>query len=617
MTALDLKSRVSGFRRKLRRRRGIRLIVLSCAALALCYPAFDWLKTRASAPVPEASLPGGYYENDVTLELNAPPYGKIYYTTDGSAPSKNSIPYDGGIRITDRSDEPNVYHSIQNVVKDWKEYTPDPTPVKKGTVIRAVYISDWGSRSEILTQTYFVGLQPPEHGYTLSLVFEDEDVFGEDGIYVTGKAYDAWYLNDGTGDAPTSNFLNKREVGVTMELLDSAGDVMNQRTGMRIQGASTRLQWDKRLILTARKDYGGSPVFDTVLYDGVLTHSVMLKSQLPDAIVADLTEGRAVAVQRSIPVSVYLNGEYWYDSYMLERYDTQYFRQYYQVDNRVLVKGGVVEEHPNIEAEQYDYTTFMSWVKNTDFTDPAQWAAFQEQADVQSYMDYISINFMLCNLDFGDHYNYILWRAPPLGGRQGETTRWKWCIYDVDALTWVHEEKYGPREAVNVFSYGEEDRGIDTMTIFPALKVNAEFRQRFATSFMDILNNNFAPERVEKVLESYGYDLDYLNGYFRKRPAYAAKYLAQELGLTGSLETVTVTADPEMGSVTVNTSQIDLSSGSWSGQYYTDYPITVTAQAKEGYEFLGWKGDADTLESSLTLPMDGGLNLEAVFGKAP
>ena len=170
----------------------------------------------------------------------------------------------------------------------------------------------------------------------------------------------------------------------------------------------------------------------------------MLKSQLPDAIVADLTEGRAVAVQRSIPVSVYLNGEYWYDSYMLERYDTQYFRQYYQVDNRVLVKGGVVEEHPNIEAEQYDYTTFMSWVKNTDFTDPAQWAAFQEQADVQSYMDYISINFMLCNLDFGDHYNYILWRAPPLGGRQGETTRWKWCIYDVDALTWVHEEKYGP-----------------------------------------------------------------------------------------------------------------------------------------------------------------------------
>ena len=617
MTALDLKSRVSGFRRKLRRGRRIRLIVLSCAALALCYPAFDWLKTRASAPVPEASLPGGYYEDDVTLELNAPPYGKIYYTTDGSAPSKNSIPYDGGIRITDRSDEPNVYHSIQNVVKDWKEYTPGTTPVKKGTVIRAVYISDWGNKSEILTQTYFVGLQPPEHGYTLSLVFEDEDVFGEDGIYVTGKAYDAWYLGGGTGEAPLPNYMVKREVGAVAELLSDTGDVMNQNVGIRIQGASGRERWDKRFTLAARKEFGGSPVFDTVLYDGVLTHSVMLKSQLPDAIVGDLASDRAVALQRSIPVSLYLNGEHWYDCYLLERYDEQYFRQHYQVDDRILVKNGMVKACPDFDAEKYDYSTFMGWVQDSDFTNPAEWASFQEQADVQSYIDYIAINFMLCNLDFGDYYNYVLWRAPPLGGRQGEAAKWKWCVYDVDALTWVDEDKYGSREAVNVFSYGEEDRGIDTMTIFPALKVNAEFRQRFATSFMDILNNNFAPERVEKVLESYGYDLDYLNGYFRKRPAYAAKYLAQELGLTGTLETVTVTADPEMGSVTVNTSQVDLSSGSWSGQYYTDYPITVTAQANEGYEFLGWKGDADTLDPSLTLPMDGGLNLEAVFGKAP
>ena len=601
MTALDLKSRV---------------IFLSCVALALCEPTFKWLKTRAAAPTPEASLPGGYYEEDFTLELTAPPYGKVYYTTDGSTPSECSQPYEGGIPITDRSDEPNVYHSIQNVVKDWKNFTPGTTPVKKGTVVRAVYISDWGSKSDILTQTYFVGLQPPERGYTLSLVFEDEDVFGEDGIYVTGRAYDEWYLNDGTGDAPTANFLNKREVGVITELLDSNGDILNQRTGMRIQGASARLRWDKRFILTARKKYGGSPVFDTMLYDGVLTHSVMLKSQLPDAIIGDLAADRAVAVQRSIPVQVYLNGEYWYDSFLLERYDQQYFQQYYRVDNRVLVKGGTVEEHPDVDAEQYDYTTFMGWVQDTDFTDPAQWAAFQEQADVQSYIDYTAINFMLCNLDYGDYYNYVLWRAPPLGGRQGEKAKWRWCIYDVDALTWVHEEKYGPREAVNTFHF-DEGKGIAYTAIFASLKENDEFRQRFATSFMDILNNNFAPERVEKVLESYGYDLNYLNGYFRKRPAYAEKYLAEELGLTGSLETVTVTADPEMGSVTVNTSQIDLSSGTWSGRYYTDYPITVNAQAKEGYEFVGWKGDADTPEPSLTLSMDGGRKLEAVFVKTP
>ena len=616
MTALDLKSRVSDWRRLLRQGRRKRIIIVSCVVLALCYPAFEWLKTRASAPNPEPSLPGGYYEEEFTLELNAPPYGKIYYTTDGSTPTENSQPYEGGIPITDRSDEPNVYHSIRNVVMDWKNFTPDQELVNKGTVVRAVYISDWGSKSDILTQTYFVGLQPPERGYTLSLVFEDEDVFGQDGIYVTGKAYDDWYLNDGTGDEPLPNYMVKREAGVVAELLGETGDVMNQNVGIRIQGASGRERWDKRFTLVARKEFGGSPVFDTVLYDGVLTHSVMLKSQLPDAIVGSLVSDRAVALQGSIPVSVYLNGEHWYDCYMLERYDEQYFRQHYQVDDRVLVKNGTVKERDDFDTQQYDYTTFMGWVQNTDFTDPAQWAAFQEQADVQSYMDYISINFMLCNLDFGDYYNYVLWRAPPLGGRQGEAAKWKWCIYDVDALTWVDEEKYGPAEAVNTFRF-DEGKGIAYTSVFASLKANAEFRQRFATTFLDILNNNFAPEHVETVLESYGYDLDYLNGYFRKRPAYAARYLAEELGLTGSLETVTVTADPEMGNVTVNTSQIDLSSGFWSGRYYTDYPITVTAQANDGYEFLGWKGDANTADASLTLSMDEGLALEAVFAKTP
>ena len=65
----------------------------------------------------------------------------------------------------------------------------------------------------------------------------------------------------------------------------------------------------------------------------------------------------------------------------------------------------------------------------------------------------------------------------------------------------------------------------------------------------------------------------------------------------------------------VNTSSIDLSGGSWDGSYFTDYPITVTALANDGYEFLGWKGDADSTDSTITLPVDGGIMLEPLFAK--
>lgn len=585
----------------------------SCILLALCTAGVEWAKYRGASPAPEPSVPGGYYEDAFVLYLKAPPFGKIYYTTDGSAPSADSLLYQDGISIVNRSGEPNVYHAIRNVVKDWENYTPNPAPVEKGTVIRAVYINDWGAASEILTQTYFVGIAPPERGCTLSLVFSHEDLFGEEGIYVTGREYDEWYRGGRSGQEPEANFETHMEVPVIAELLDASGDILNQPVGLRIQGASAREAWNKRFIVTAREKYGGSSVFDTVLFEGVTTHSVMIKDALPDAIAADLVADRAVAVQRSIPVRVFLNGEFWYSSYLLERYDTHYFQQYYQVNDRVLIKNGMVEDHSDWDAEQYCYSEFMRWVNRTDFSDNDNWTAFQAQTDVQSFIDYMAVNYFLCNRDFSDRHNYVVWHESSLSNRGTDRSRWQWCLYDVDALEWYDAERYGLPERLNLFSM---EKGINDTAIFRALKQNPQFRQWFVLSFLDICNNHFAPEKVEKVLEAYGCTLDWQGGYFRKRPAYALEHIAEEFELTGTPETVTIcTANPEMGSVVVNTSQIDLTSGSWSGQYFTDYPITVTASAKEGYRFAGWKGDADTAETTLHMPVDGGIRLEAVFAK--
>ena len=209
-------------------RRRILLIGLSCILLIVSLVVFDRMNTRNAAPMPVPSVSGCYYENDFTLHLTAPSNGNIYYTTDGSTPTTDSTLYQDGIPLKNRSSEQNLYNSVQNVVTDWKDYTPNPQPVEKGAVIRAIFVNKWGVASEVLTQTYFIGLQPPERGYTLSLVFEYDDLFGEDGIYVTGREYDEWYLNGGSSEeAPTPNFEKSLEVGATAELLDESGDVLN------------------------------------------------------------------------------------------------------------------------------------------------------------------------------------------------------------------------------------------------------------------------------------------------------------------------------------------------------------------------------------------------------
>lgn len=592
------------------------VLALSSLFLGLLLISFSWLKERCAAPTPIPSHTGGYYEDSFLLELAAPSNGKIYYTTDGSTPGTESAVYHDGILLEDRSFEQNKYSSIQNVVADWKEYEPDLTPVPKGTVVRALFVNDWGMESPILTQTYFVGISKPERGYTLSLIFEDDALFGDNGIYITGKEYDDWYLSKNPSSIPpTPNFEKDMEVPAILELIDDSSDILNQSIGVRIQGGTARGESKKRLTLVAREEYSGSQVFDANLF-GNKTHSVMLKSYLPDAIVNRLLSDRSLALQKSLPVRVFFNGEYWYDTYMLERFDANYFQQHYQVDDHLIVKHGIPDESAVASAEGPPYQEFMHWVENADFSDENQWDQFQKETDVQSYIDYIVTNYYLCNIDFGDTHNYVLWRSLRSGKSKYEDLRWRWCIYDIDTLEWVNNNPIHPKSyQINTFNY-DYTFNIRKTTIFPALCENSEFRKQFVLSFMDIVNNNFSPKNVEPILTEYGYNLEWKDSFFLNRPAYAIQHLADEFSLTGSLENITIsTEQPKAGTVIVNTSEIDLSDGGWSGKYFTDYPITVTAVPNEGYTFLGWKGDASGSSETLTVSVDGGVTLKAMFAK--
>ena len=592
------------------------LILFSSAALLLLVPFLNWTKTQCATPVPVPSAAGGYYEESFLLEFEAPAQGTIYYTTDGSIPTQDSLVYDSGILIENRTEQPNRINAVQNITPDWKAYTPNQDPVAKGTVIRAIYVNTLGLSSDVFTQTYFVGLEPPQQGYTLSLVFEFDDFFGDNGIYVTGKAYDDWYLTDRSPEnQPIANFNQDLEGTAIAEFMDRNGDLLNQRIGVRIQGNTAREETKKRFTLVSREEYSGSNTFQYPLFDNVTTHSVMIKDYLPDAMAYDFLHDRSLTLQRSVPVRVFLNGEFFYDSYMLERFDSNYFRQHYQVAERILVKNGIADEDSLLRSDLNYYEEFLYWVTHTDFTDPAEWAALEKEADIQSYIDFLVANYFFCNVDYNDYHNYVLWRNAPETAGSSDDTRWKWCIYDIDALSWVQNDPVrGKAYQINVF---ENDFSMDMYdsAFFQSLRKNETFCRQFILTFMDMLNNNFSVENAAKILSKYGYTTDWTDQYFQKRQEWAVIHLSEEFDLTGTPNNLSVIADSTKGSVTVNTSVIDLSHGSWTGQYFAEYPITITAEAKDGYTFLGWKGDADTSNPTVTVTLNSSLTLEAVFAK--
>lgn len=564
---------------------------------------------------PVFSHESGFYDEAFTLTLEANKGETIYYTLDGSEPTEESLVYEDGIVIEDISDQPNVLNSVRNVVQDWEEYTPSETPVDKATVVRAIAMDKDGNVSEVGTNTYYVGVDKYQNKTVVSLVSDFDEMFGDNGIFVTGKDYEE-------GTAETPNFLQsgrRWEIQGNMEILEDGEIILNQEVGIRTQGASTRLASKKKMSIYSREEYSGSTYFDGLTLGDKNIHSVYTNHSVSNIVFPDLIEDRALDTQEAMECVVFLNGEYWYKTYLLEKYNKYYLAEKYQVnpDNVIIIKDDEATEGPD---DAYDYyLDILRFAEITDLSVDENYEELKQRIDVQSYIDYICTNLYLCNMDISETKNMTLWRTIEDEGTEMGDTRWRWMIYDMDCLEWMDKSYYGAEEraAINSFTEVMQFTGmaIDEHQIYASAKKNEEFCKQFVLTFMDMANVNFSVENIEKTFEKWNVTTEEFGDFFEHRFDYIVPYMAEEFGLTGTLEEVTLKVnDTEGGTILLNTTTPDISDGSWTGKYYTDYPVTVTAVPEEGYEFGGWGGsvtsDSATMEAEVTA---GGITLEAVF----
>lgn len=571
---------------------------------------------------PVFSHESGFYEEPFTLELTAGENQTIYYTLDGSKPTTESEIYKEGICIKNISDQPNVCGMVQKVVTDWLTYTPNPNPVDKAVVVRAIVMNDENQSSEVVTNTYFVDEETYKEKNILSIVADYDDLFGPQGIFVTGDGFDAYYLSDGATDWVAPNFLMSGrtwEVLGNIQFLENGEETLNQEAGIRTQGASTRLIPKKRMSIFAREEYSGTQYFEGLTFDKNKTHSFSLNGSITNVALPELVKDRNVSVQDAKETVTFLNGEYWYHTYALEKYNKYYLEEHYGVnrDNVIIIKNQGINEGPD---NSYDiYGQLLAYVANTDMSIPENYEMLEQMADMQSYIDYISANVYLNNMDLSETKNYLLWRTITPDGSEKGDGRWRWMIYDTDCLEWMDRTFYGVLEKaeVNSFTKSMEHTGtaVDEFLLYSSAKNSPKFRQQFVLSFMDMANVNFSIENVEKIFAKWNSSPDIYGNFFWQRFDYIVPYMAEEFGLTGTLEEVTLKiSDVEGGTIKLNTTTPDLSGGNWTGKYYTDYPITVTAVPTEGYEFVGWSGSVTSDSATIEVEVvTGGITLEAVF----
>lgn len=576
-----------------------------------------------SLEAPVFSLPSGFYAEDKLLALSAAPGTEIRYTLDGSLPTAESPRYEGPLTLTDISDQPNRVLNHPSTTLDRSGVVTEP--VDKATLLRAAAFDAEGNYSQTVTHVYFVGERFARYGgkSVLNITATPNDLFGNYGIAVTGIEYDRWLDAGGQGQSPWPCFYARGRIAerdAVISLFDPAGSLqMEEPCGVRLQGASSRTGVYKRFRLISRGIYSGSYSFSASIFGGLQSHSFFTRQDTADIIAQKLCQGLNLGGLDAVPAAVFVNGEFYYDSWLRERYDKQYFQTHYGADPDDLILIGDDKLDKGTEEDYEAYRALMDYIAEHDCADPAVYAEICRQIDVKSCAAFFAVNLYCNNSDWSIYKNYKLWRTRSAGGEGVLDGRWRWLVYDMDGCTWTRPA-FGEasRASYDLFRYPAPytEEPFLEMPLFRELLQNAEFRALFTETWLELMNLWLTPERAQAVLDSLDITDDkFWIHFLAARPAYAADILIDALELPGQRCAMTLAvSDPAGGSLALNGQPLSLSDGSRACVWISGVPLTLTAEPAPGWRFVGWQG-AEGAAPTLELSPGGDCSVTAVFAR--
>ena len=340
---------------------------------------------------PRASIEGGFFEAPIDVQLaTANPAARIRYTRDGSLPTlDNGIVYRGPIEVNTTTTlraatfkeghlpSESITHSYifpRDVIRQPAELSGLPT--RWGT-LRADYemdpaiVDNVAYRDEILD-----GLRDIR---TMSIVMDDDDLFGSHGIYSNpGERGNSW------------------ERPVSVEIMDTQGNVAAKaNAGLRIHGNSSRSNVKKSFRLSFRGEFGAThldyPLFPDAS-DGRLENLVLHAGDsqtdaqlIRNTFARDTARDMGKIESHASYVHLYLNGLYWGLYNPFERPDEQFAEQYF---------GGNDDDYLSAHSsDPYSASAHNDLIQFIDskLSDPDGLEQLEKRIDLDSLMDFTLI----------------------------------------------------------------------------------------------------------------------------------------------------------------------------------------------------------------------------------
>jgi len=618
---------------------------------------------------PVFSHEGGFYTSEFLLSITTDEPGvKIYYTKDGSDPipgSESTYEYTEAINIKNRTKDQNVYSMIKNISTDvWNKWEEPVGELFKCTPIRAAAVREDGSKSKIITKSYFVdkNMMTRYKIPVISLVTDPANLFDDEtGLYVNG------------------NFEKKGaewERPVHVEFFESDGTLaFSQNSGLRINGGYSRKVPQKPFRLYADHDYDDTNKYTYDVFQGtakkvtgetldsfkrlVLRNGgndngwtgVMFRDPLMQGLVSHLN----LDTLAYRPCVVFLDGEFWGLYNIRERYDDEYFKSHYNVDKDKVVMLDVWNYPELQEGEPGDEKAYqrdiIDYLKTHSITDKDTYEYIKTKMDIENYITYNVAQIYYGNYDWPGN-NVSIWRYKTDDGKYhpeapyGQDGRWRWLLRDTDFGFGLYQTKGVSFDSI-AFATGDVPEVGDyayanapwAVFLLKTLLNNSEFRTQFINTFADQINTSFEPTRVNKEIDKYkagiedviqengnrwrrlnaiptyrgevtwDMNIQAIRNYVNIRPTYVRRHIInkfKDFGVTGTAD-ISLSTNTSQGYVRINS--IDIKSttpgitdpANWTGVYFLGVPVILKAIPEKGYRFDHWEGVEGVTNTSDTI----------------
>lgn len=569
---------------------------------------------RISAPV--FSLTEFFYDENITLEITyTNDYGdyQIYYTTNGTEPTKGSDLYTKPIEIECTRTE-TVYPFI----------------------VRALH--EDGTWSDITYHTIIIGKFVKLDRFNTLVISLKSDPYNlydyEYGILIEGKLRDEWRAANPNADVTPpmpANFNIRGMAGerpVHIEIFESDGTrVINQNGGVRVYGAWSRAHKLKSMKIYARKEYDTNNWFDYEFFGtdygyygnqiekykrfvvrnaGNDHHSAYIRDELFHTLARD---AGLPDTERVTPVSVFMNGEYFGCYWLHEVYCDEYFQQRYgsyRGDFTVhSIPASTTDPDEEDSRAAADYNKMMEYA-SSDLTQETTYESLCRLLDVENFLMYYAINTYIDNRDWphNNHRSYRYYAAEDEEYSDNFPFDGKWRFM-------MHDSDYSSGN-ISTNTIAEMVGGRSPM--LTALLKRDDCREFFIKYMLDLLNGAFGEKNfvdtlnkmnASRLLEMDSYlaisklkpggmtistvtsGVKTLRDYAAGRPEMVIRHLKNQFKLGDEYYINIVNA--EGCGITVNT--YTTYDKRYNYTYISDYPTTIKAVIPKGSEFSHWLVD--------------------------